>query len=100
MTKRSHSATIEDDRTANSRRTHTVLVVGTDSFMSGWGLAPGRSYAAWACRPEDQYRVYRWVRSRSEMKRVRVVGCDYRPRLGSGDHLHIYVVNDGHAALS
>jgi hypothetical protein len=33
------SAVIEDDRTPEQKQTHRVLVLGTDSFMSGWGQA-------------------------------------------------------------
>lgn len=80
---------IQDDRTDEERRTH-ILVVGTDSFLSGWGAAEGgASYAAWACRYEDQYECERWVRARGDMKRVRICGPEWRPR-GTG-HAHIYV---------
>tara|TARA_Y100000310_G_scaffold342071_1_gene443608 strand:- start:546 stop:833 length:288 start_codon:yes stop_codon:yes gene_type:complete len=94
--------TLKDDRTPAQHKTHTWLVVGTDSFMSGWGgAAGGLSYAAWACRHEDLDRVYNWVDDRDEMKRVRVVSeyeRNYRP---SGcAHLHIYVVDPGHRALA
>ena len=88
-----------DDRTEDQRRTHTVLIVGTDSFLSGWGEARnGVSYAAWACQPKDADRVERWVRSRSDMKRVRVTGDPYYPK-GTG-HLQIYVVDEKHNSLA
>ena len=92
-----------DDRTADQRRTHRHLIIGTDSFLSGWGEAQGGvSYAAWACRPQDRDKVFAWVHSRSDMKRVREIldtdGSPYRPK-GQG-HCHIYVVNDEHPALS
>lgn len=81
---------VQDDRTPEQRRTHHVLWGGTDTFMSGWGEAKdGVSYAFWACRPEDSREVERWVRSRSDIIRVREVTRDYRPR-GYG-HCHIYV---------
>ncbi len=91
-----------DDRTEEQSKTHTWLVIGTDSFMSGWGAAKsGNSYAAWACLPEDAGRVLQWVESRSDMKRVREVsechGRLWRPR-GVG-HAHVYVVEEGHSAL-
>jgi len=90
---------IMDDRTDLEKRTHPVIVVGTDSFMSGWGEAKGGvSYAGWACTVGDHYAVDRWVRARSDMKRVRTVSDPYRPR-GAG-HCHIYVVGPCHAALS
>ena len=91
--------TVVDDRTDAQRATHTYLVVGTDSFMSGWGgAAGGTSYAAWACTGRDLSRVRAWVEGRSDMRRVRVVSADGgRPR-GRG-HAHIYVVDAGHPAV-
>lgn len=87
-----------DDKTDEQRETHKWLIVGTDSFMSGWGEARGgKSYAAWACRDEHRGEVLSWVEGRSDMKRVREVYGEYRPS-GQG-HCHIYVVEDGHPAL-
>ena len=92
---------LRDDRTEAERKTHTVIVLGTDSFMSGWGECAngGVSYAGWACRYEDVDKVERWVQSRSEMKRVRIVDGNYRPSSRVDGDCHIYVVNDGHRAL-
>lgn len=89
---------IEDDRTEEQKKTHYCLIGGTDSFLSGWGGAEGGvSYAFWACESQNRPQVEKWVRSRTEMKRFRIVGSDYRPK-GVG-HCHIYVVTDGHNAL-
>ena len=94
------STIIQDDRDKTTYDTHSCLVLGTDSFMSGWGMArKGNSYAAWACKPEHYRDVLRWVENRSEMKRVRVVAQDYKPG-PSCAHLHIYVVNDDHPAIT
>lgn len=92
--------TRQDDRSAEQKATLTMLVVGTDSFMSGWGeAAGGTSVAAWACSAEDLPRVERWVRQRGEMKRVRVVrAAGYTPR-GNVAHFHIYAVGEDHPAL-
>ena len=88
-----------DDRTDEQKQTHTVIVAGTDSMLSGWGQAEdGTSYAGWACRPEDLDKVESWVRNRSDMKRVRIVFSDWRPR-GPG-HTHIYLVHSEHNALA
>jgi hypothetical protein len=88
-----------DDRTVEQKKSHSCIVVGTDSFLSGWGRAKnGRSYAGWACRREDLEKVFSWVKNRSDMKRVRIVRCNYRPS-GSG-HCHIYVVNEEHPAIN
>lgn len=81
---------IKDDRTPEQMKTHTVLWGGTDSFMSGWGLAKGgASYAFWACTPDNDYQVETWVRNRGDMKRIRQVSDPYKPS-GIG-HCHIYV---------
>ena len=86
----------DDDRTPEQMQTHTWLVIGTDTFMSGWGKAAfGNSYAAWACTPQDRRACLGWVESRSDMKRVREApASSYRPS-GNG-HLHIYVYDGQH----
>jgi hypothetical protein len=94
---------MQDDRTPEQKKTHTWLIIGTDSFMSGWGKANGgKSYAAWACLPEKAERVFSWVSGRSDMKRVResseAYGSKWRPS-GIG-HAHIYVVENDHPALA
>jgi len=89
---------IQDERTAEQKKTHKCLVIGADTFLSGWGKAEGgTSYAAWACMVADLYQVERWVRNRSDMKRVRVVYGKWYPK-GIG-HAHIYVVEEGHPSL-
>lgn len=86
---------IKDDRTPEQKKTHRLIVVGTDSFMSGWGEAKnGASYAGWACTYENVDAVEKRIKARSEMKRVRVVSADYRPKAGYCEHFHIYVAND------
>ena len=82
---------IRNDRRTEADKAATVgFVVATDRFMSGWGQAPGSSYYAVPFSDWDQaVTVEANMRRRSEMKRVRVVGADYRPRLGAGDHLSI-----------
>lgn len=88
----------QDDRTPEQRNTHTWLVGGTDRCLSGWGAATGGMfYAFWACEYKDLESVEKWVRSRTDMMRVRVVGKGYRPK-GVG-HCHVYVVTEGHNAL-
>jgi hypothetical protein len=94
---------IRDDRTKAEKVSHTWLVIGTDTFLSGWGKAKdGASYAVWACLPSNRQKVLAWVESRSDMKRVResseAYGFKYHPS-ATGD-CHIYVVNEGHPALA
>jgi hypothetical protein len=90
----------QDDRTPEQKQTHRLAWVMTDSFLSGWGHAKnGLSYAGWAFRDADTYAVERWVRSRSDSRRVRLVVLDgYRPT--GAAHTHIYVVEPGHPALA
>ena len=93
---------IEDDRTQEQKETHTCLIVGTDRFMSGWGKAQGGvSYAAWACRHEDSFKVLEWVERRGDMNKIgkffETSKSKYRPE-GKG-HCHIYVVTEGHVSL-
>lgn len=84
----------QDDRTAEEKRTHPIIVLMTDSFMSGWGKAEGGpSYAGWACTLHDVDEVERRIRKRGDAKRVRIVSGSYRPKGGAG-HCHIYVEPD------
>ena len=75
----------KDDRTPEQHETHTELVVALDTFMSGWGGAcNGKSYCAWACHPYHTEAVLEWVQGRSEMRNVKVVDSDHRPRGSNG----------------
>lgn len=84
-----------DDRTEEQAATHRWLAIGTDRFLSGWGLASGgTSVAAWACetRTEAEAMAAR-LRTRGDMLRVRVVYDGprrYRPRGGCA-HFHVYL---------
>jgi hypothetical protein len=82
---------LADDRTEEVKNRPHLIVLGTDRFMSGWGMAEGGpSYAGWACDPGHVNAVESWVRQRGDQLRVRIVGPDYRPPGGPG-HCHIYV---------
>ena len=85
---------IQDDRTEEQKGTHTWLVIGTDKFLSGWGKAEGgKSFAVWACKPENHNDCFWFVAKRGDMSRVREFSeygkLRYRPK-GRG-HCHIYV---------
>ena len=83
----------QDDRTPEQKQTHSVIVLMTDSFISYWGGAKdGPSYAGWACRPELAETIEQRVRGRSDARRVRIVGGNYRPPSIEG-HCHIYVAD-------
>jgi hypothetical protein len=90
----------QDDRTEEQKKEYTYLIGGRDSCLSGWGLASnGSSYAYWACKKEDVEKVLSWVSKRSDMRNVGV----YRnnpPYKASRHHVHVYMVEDGHPALS
>lgn len=94
----------KDDRTPDQMLTHRVLIVATDKCLSNWGEATGgASVCAWACESKDADRVESWVRSRSDMRRVRYafddgMGATYRPK--NAAHFHIYAVTESHPALS
>jgi hypothetical protein len=93
-------ADIKDDRTPEQKLTHTHLIGGTDSFLSGWGMAEdGKSYAAWACEEGIAMRVREWVANRGDMKRIREFSEGYCPS-GPNDQYHIYVVTPTHPALA
>lgn len=88
----------KDDRTPKQHVTHTELIGGLDTFMSGWGRAEGkRSFAYWACEPSDVDQVRRWVRGRGDIQ----MGERHEAHCDHGDALvHIYVVTPTHPALS
>ncbi len=95
----------KDDRELAEIQEYFTLVVGHDTFMSGWGGASkGASVAAWACREQDVSRVLKWAKARGDLKRIKVVEDrgGYRmflPPQGTA-HFHIYIVRPGHPALA
>lgn len=79
-----------DERTPEETAATIGFIVGTDSFLSGCGLAPARSFYALPVRSsEEAHVVMENMRRRSDMKRVRWVGKTYRPKLRDGDHFVI-----------
>ena len=83
-------AEIRDSRSEEDKQRTIGFVVGTDSFMSGWGKAPGRSlFAVPFATESDGVLVRANMTDRTEMKRIRVVGAGWKPRLAQGDHLSI-----------
>lgn len=80
---------IKDHRTVDLE-TPSLWAVATDRFMSGWGMAPDKSYVAYPLYDynEDEKRIVRWMRGRGDFIRVRVnVNL---PRVREGCHLSIY----------
>lgn len=65
-------------------------VVATDSFMSGWGKAPGRSVLAVEVNTDEEYvKVVSNMERRSDMKRVRYARVIRNITVQSDDHLEI-----------
>lgn len=91
----------DDKRTDETRATHTALVTAYDRMLSGWGGAKGgKSYCAWACRPEDAQTVFQWVRRRPDLEDVNIEGPTWDPLPGRRKgHAVVYVVHEGHPAL-
>ena len=90
----------EDRRTDEQKQTHVWAVVARDNALSGWGgAAGGASRCAWACAPDvNTDRVFNWVKSRTDMRRVALVNLStYRPPAGTA-HFSIYVCNSDHVA--
>ena len=80
----------DDKRTDEEKRLTRFYAVATDSFMSGWGLSPGRSLLAYSCRTlGEAEELRRYLAGRGEMRRARICGARWRPRLAAGDHLRI-----------
>jgi hypothetical protein len=88
---------VNDRRTPEQREATVGFVVATDSFMSGWGQASRVSYVAVPLpnHGDMPHIVEANMRARSEMKRVRFVAADWRPRLRAGDHLSIVKMDLG-----
>lgn len=83
-------AVINDRRTDEDKAATIGFIVATDKFMSGWGGAPRRSLFAVPVRNREEIDIVEEnMRRRREMKRVRFVSADWRPRLQQGDHLSI-----------
>ncbi len=81
---------IDDRRTPEEKLNTWRFVVATDSFLSGWGQAPGRSIYAIAVSDRDEANIVEEnMRWRSEMKRVRLLWPEWKPKLHDGDHFAI-----------
>ena len=96
MTKTLPGGGIVDDRRTPEERAQTVgFIVATDTVMSGWGRAPGRSIFALPVTLAEYLdgrtvrRIMERMEARPDMSRVRECGRDWRPRLRAGDHLSI-----------
>jgi hypothetical protein len=77
---------IQDTRSDKSNPWNYVIMV--DTFMSGWGDAPGKSYYAIAVDNEEEAKaVMDNATARDEMKNIRL--RKVLPRLNEGDHVSV-----------
>lgn len=90
------TGTLADTRTVDKRPISEVALwaVATDKAMSGWGMAPRKSYVAY---PVDKLNaegreqsLFLWMEKRSDFQYVRI--NLKLPRLHDGDHLAVYDV--------
>jgi hypothetical protein len=89
---------INDQRTKDIRPIKEVRLwaVATDRVLSGWGMAPRKSYVAYPLDKLNEQgrgsKLTDWMDDRTDFLRVRI---NLRlPRLQDGDHLSIYDVHD------
>jgi len=82
------SGIVNDHRTKDLDNPAT-WIVATDKFMSGWGMAPNKSYVAYpAYTYQDRKALLAFCRARPDFIRVREnVNL---PRVPDGCHLSIY----------
>tara|TARA_Y100001972_G_scaffold96053_1_gene118399 strand:- start:392 stop:703 length:312 start_codon:yes stop_codon:yes gene_type:complete len=100
---------IEDRRTEEQKQKLKYFVMGTDTFLSGWGRAKdGISYAVWFCETKEQrQKLTYFVKSRSDMKRVLNGSSEQfesllkrKPFMDRANHISIYVCDENHRAFT
>jgi hypothetical protein len=91
---------LNDRRSDDEKKTHTCLVGGKDSFMSGWGHEydnePPESWAFWACTPDLEDTVEEWVQSRDEFSKVKVRTEKWIDEKSKDARISIHVVTPSH----
>tara|TARA_R100000808_G_C2010853_1_gene63486 strand:- start:31 stop:426 length:396 start_codon:yes stop_codon:yes gene_type:complete len=118
------AGTFKDDRVGIENKTLTTFVMGYDTYLSGAnllrirkGIEPDeiktsqdrayweknknrKSFAVWACKEEHGDKVYKWVKSRPEMKHVQYRSMNsIKKHIGNNVHIHIYAVGENHPAI-
>jgi hypothetical protein len=97
------AGTFKDDRTPSQCQNLTNYIMGYDTFMSNFdNMGDGlRSYAVWACKQSHGDKVFKWVKSRSDMKYVSYRSLNsIKKYMGNNVHIHIYAVGDNHPAVT
>jgi hypothetical protein len=88
---------INDFRSREQKKWMTTLVMGMDTFLSGWGKAAnGASIAAWACSDDTAELVREWVEGRGDIVDVTVGSMEDVPDC---EHLSIYPVTQNHPSM-
>tara|TARA_Y100001938_G_C8083082_1_gene430314 strand:- start:76 stop:519 length:444 start_codon:yes stop_codon:yes gene_type:complete len=121
QTNKNFAGKFVDDRVGIENKTHTTFVMGYDTNLSGrsllinkpeeewtqedvnfWEMAKKRkSFAVWACKEEHGDKVYKWVKSRTDMKHVTYRSMNsIKKHIGNNIHIHIYTVGDDHPAIT
>ena len=120
-----YHGTFNDDREGIENKTLTTFIMGYDTYLSGethfekllritplseWTqedrdhleyLKSRKSYAVWACKEEHGDKVYKWVKSRSDMKNVQYRSMNsIKKHIGNNVHIHIYAVGDNHPSVT
>jgi hypothetical protein len=79
-----------DRRTEQDKYETIGFVIGTDECLSGWGDAEIASYFAVPFKTWEESKIIREnFKDRTEFRRVRIVGYNYKLRGGKGYHLSI-----------
>lgn len=84
---------LNDHRKPENQVNCGLWAIATDKFMSGWGLAPNKSYVAYplaGLSDKQQNELINWMEKRTDFIRVRI---NFNlPRLQEGCHCSIYDV--------
>ena len=87
---------LQDDRTEEQKKTHRTIVLGTDSFMSGWGEAEGGpSYAGWVCEDGNINACESWVRGRGDISGSELLPVTICLHLVRGIVKFTFILNGG-----
>lgn len=90
---------LTDRRSDEEKKTHTKLVGGYDTCLSGWGNEIGQpegSWAFWACTDEQVPTVLAWIKTRDEFRKIRLYTEAWAEKKSIDARVSIYVITDDH----
>ena len=94
---------VKDERkelSLEDRQKYCDLVACTDRVLSGTSFANYLgSYMVFCCRPNDSYKVQKWLENRQDPMRIRRVSTNYRPHSNYCGQVSYYIVDENHPAL-